>query len=140
MQQALAKAMHLLARREHSRAELHKKLRLRKFSNQEITAALQALEKQGLQSDSRFVEAYATMRINKGYGPTRIRQELQLRGIEKNLINQFLVNFDESFWLAQIQKIQQKKFSGKENELSKEINFLQYRGFSSEQIKKALDI
>ena len=52
------KAMDLLARREHSRLELERKLTSRDYEAEEINATIEQLVADNLQSDSRFSEAY----------------------------------------------------------------------------------
>ena len=80
--EALAKAMELLAIRDHFRAELAAKLRRRGFSPAEIAAALDRCEAMGYLDDARaagrFVEVWAA---RKGWGPRRIRAELERRGV-----------------------------------------------------------
>ena len=85
-------AMNLLAYREHSRAELVAKLIGRSFDVSEIDAALDILENEHLLSDERFAQAYVRMRSRKGFGPIRIRQELQERGISRELIVTYLTS------------------------------------------------
>jgi regulatory protein len=67
------KAMDLLARREHSEHELRQKLKLREFDSDEITAAIDSLQRDNLLSDERFTESYVSQRFNAGFGPLKIR-------------------------------------------------------------------
>ena len=60
-------AMDLLARREHSQRELRTKLE-RRFPPEQVDETLQTLAAEGLQSDSRFAEAYVRQRSQRGYG------------------------------------------------------------------------
>lgn len=126
--------MRILTRREHSQRELQIKLRLRKFDHLEIDKVLKELKELDLQSDLRFAESYAQMRINKGYGPIRIANELQERGIDDTTISA-VISADNEFWLQHAKKVHKKKFSRKAvniNEKAKQVRFMQYRGFSSE--------
>ncbi|MCB1644681.1 MAG: regulatory protein RecX [Pseudomonadales bacterium] len=73
-------AMDLLARREHSRLELHEKLSRRFAGCQElIQSETEKLTAEGLQSDARLAEAYVRARSNRGQGPRKIRMELRQR-------------------------------------------------------------
>lgn len=76
-------AMDLLARREHSRAELLDKL-TRKFPEnlEAFPQVLDQLALDGLLDDARFTEAYIRYRRTRGVGPLLIRQELRQKGIE----------------------------------------------------------
>lgn len=125
-------AVGLLARREHSRAELHHKLTIRRFSAEDVERLLDRLAVQKLQSDDRFAAAYVRMRCNRGYGPQRIRVELRERGITAELIEQtFAAQSDTD--TPSIDAIWDRKFAGHlpENyrERARQMRFLQQRGF-----------
>lgn len=134
-------ALGLLARREHSQYELRNKLKLRKFSDNLIVEVLKELTSENLQSDARFTEIYIRHRAEKGYGPLRIQAELRERGIVEESISQYL---DESaeYWIEKITTVKRKKFGNKIpkdfSERAKQMRFLQYRGFTLEQIKRAV--
>jgi len=134
-------AENLLARREHSRLELRKKLQLRSLDSASIDAVLKQLETENLLSDERFCECYVRMRMNRGYGPLRIQAELVERGVNESLIAEYLDN-DKVFWHQQVQQVRLKKF-GEEiprdnKEKARQIRFLQHRGFTFEQINQCL--
>jgi regulatory protein len=59
-------AVELLARREHSRLELERKLATRGFPEAVIAPALDALEHSGLLVAARFTESFIRSRIAKG--------------------------------------------------------------------------
>lgn len=136
--EAKACALRLLARREHSQAELRTKLSGRNFDAETVAQALQACAEQGLQSDARFTEAYVNMRINHGYGPLRIYGELHQRGIGAELIRRYL-DMPEEFWQEKLAELRQKKYKGERaidySARAKQMRFFQQRGFSVEQIK-----
>ncbi len=129
--------MGLLARREHSRLELFQKLLLRKFPTPLINEALDLLAKEGWQDDIRFAEVYSHMRAQRGYGPLRIHAELRERGVAEAVIAQ-VMDEKNQLWQERLQEVYQKKFRGKLPQnfamRAKQMRFLQYRGFSSEQI------
>ena len=62
-------AMDLLARREHGRVELTRKLRQRGAPPEMIEAALDRLTEEGLLSESRYLESFVSYRARSGYGP-----------------------------------------------------------------------
>ena len=78
----LAVAIDLLSRREHSQLELRKKLVAKGFADDEVDELLLRLHEENLQSDERYAESYVRQRVDKGYGPIRIRQELRQKGCE----------------------------------------------------------
>jgi regulatory protein len=131
------RAMDLLARREHSRFELERKLRQKGFAEEEIPGTLDALVRQGLLSDQRFAEQYCRMRCNRGYGPRRIQLELQERGVSAELVAQTMAEMSKQSWVEMAKAAWKKKFSGKlpadYKAWATQRRFLQYRGFTDEQ-------
>ncbi len=131
-------AIALLARREHSRRELERKLRGKGFAADAVEQCLQRLQGERLQSDVRFAEAYLNSRAGKGYGPARIRAELAERGVEGEVIEQQL---DEAGidWCDLAAEVRRKKFGGRAPhdylERARQARFLQYRGFAGEQLR-----
>lgn len=134
------RAMDLLARREHSRTELTNKLKQRDFSMQEITTCLDQLEADDLLSNERFAEAYAKMRSRRGFGPVRIMQELKQRGISHAQVEQCLAFID---WQTLITETFHKKFADINmtdfKQRAKCIQFLNYRGYTQQQIERLLE-
>ena len=135
------KAMDLLARREHSRLELYRKLVQRFPDDSELlNPVLDRLAEENLQSDQRFAESYLESGAGKGYGPLRISAELQKRGIASSIIDQSFQNCAVN-WQLLAYNVLRKKYSDQAEsfaERAKRSRFLQYRGFELEQIKQAL--
>ncbi|TQV85245.1 regulatory protein RecX [Exilibacterium tricleocarpae] len=138
-------AMNLLARREHARAELLAKLSRRFSDATAVAAAVEQLAAEGLQSDERFCEALVAMRTRKGQGPVRIRLELQERGICANLIDSHLDESD-SDWVELAREVYRKRFGAAvatdtkdPKDRARQMRFLQYRGFTGEQIRRVLE-
>jgi regulatory protein len=152
-------AMDLLARREHSRAELLEKLR-RKFgveggaATQWLPAVLDQLAQDGLLSDERYVEAYVRHRRSRGFGPLLIRQELRSKGIDSQLMETVLAPRSE-LWLEVLRELINRKRGHSDisgavvlNTVStpqeirrsrqKLYRFCLSRGFQSEQIELVL--
>lgn len=78
---AYARALGLLARREHSAVELRRKLGGKEVDAQELDAALEVLQRQGFQDDLRYARALVRDRAQAGQGPVRIRAELRMNGV-----------------------------------------------------------
>lgn len=133
-------ALNLLARREHSRHELVRKLRSREFDEREIETVLTSLAEAGLQSDTRFVEAYIHQRLQNGFGPLRICLELKQRGIAEEQIEPLLPTYEEI--RERIHQVWQKKYRGQRpvnaTEYAKQQRFLLQRGFSAEFVCEEL--
>lgn len=132
-------AMSHLARREHTRFTLRKKLMQKGFLPHSVEAVLDSLIQKGLLNEERFCEMFIQKRVRQGYGPVRITAECRQYGLSNDIIFSQLPQ-NEEFWLAIINKIQGKKLPNT-NKFSpqtqlREIRYLQYRGFTLEQIKK----
>ena len=135
------KAMDLLARREHTRKELVHKLTIRDFPEDVIEMVVEHLSEENLQSDDRFTEAFVNMRRKKGQGPVRILNDLQERGVSQ-ILQEDYVDSRDTIWAETITQVRHKKFGGSLPkdfpERAKQMRFLQYRGFTSEQIRHEL--
>jgi regulatory protein len=130
-----------LARREHSAAELRGKLERAGFPAAELEQVLRELVGEGLLDDGRFAEAFVRYRCAAGNGPERIRQELRQRGVATELIDGRLDAADPA-WLDQAAAARRKRFGPDPPEdyraWAQQARFLQYRGFTSEQIRAVL--
>jgi len=131
-------AIRLLNLREHSQHELRRKLLKRKQEPDDIEFILDELTREGLQSDARFVEQYIHFRTEKGYGPRRLKMELKEKGLDSAMIESGL-QAAEVNWFDLATKVWRKKFRDQvaENwqEKSRQMQFLDYRGFTQEQIQ-----
>lgn len=134
-------AMDLLARREHGRVELTRKLRSRGAANELIEAALDRLAEEGLLSEARYLEAFVSYRACAGYGPLRIREELTQRGLARSDVEQALRDSGID-WCEQLQETWQRKFAGAlpcdARERAQQGRFLSYRGYPPELIGRLL--
>lgn len=81
------RAVGLLARREHSRRELERKLVAKGIEADEAHAAVERLAGQGWQDEQRFAGSLARSRAMAGYGPVRIRAELGTHDLPAHVID-----------------------------------------------------
>lgn len=134
-------AMDLLARREHGRVELTRKLRQRGALPEMIDTALDRLTEEGLLSESRYLESFVSYRARSGYGPLRIREELSQRGLQRSDIELALRESGIN-WQEHLEDTWRRKFSGHMPidawERAKQGRFLSYRGYSMEMISRLL--
>ena len=135
-------AMGLLAGREYLRSQLQSKLEKKFDDSSLIPDVLDQLAAENLQSDYRFVEAFIRSRISRGQGSTRIKIDLKSRGAEIGLVEQLLDEADVD-WFELAKHAAQLKFGSNHQvdmkEKAKRMRFLQYRGFSFDQINYALN-
>ena len=134
-------AMDLLARREHGRVELTRKLRQRGACPEMIDVALDRLTEDNLLSESRYLESYISHRARSGYGPLRIREELNQRGLARSDIEQALRECGFN-WQEQLEDTWRRKFSGQlpedARERARQGRFLSYRGYPLDMVGRLL--
>lgn len=133
------RALGLLARREHSRQELTRKLTQGGFPANEIAPVLDEFETKNWLSDRRFAESYVADHEAK-FGIIKLAYELRQRGIDDAVINAILPGNQDSE-LERARKIWRKKFGTAAvtpAEKAKQMRFLQSRGFASNIISRAL--
>jgi regulatory protein len=132
--------MDYLARREHSEQELARKLATRGYDANTVAETLSALVADRLLSNARFAEAFAHARVQRGSGPQKIRAELRERGISDELIDNCLESFADT-WHELAREVREKRFGQRQpadfRERSRQMRFLQQRGFSAGQIAGA---
>jgi regulatory protein len=134
-----ARALKFLSRREHSRAELSKKLAPHAENELELEALLDSLQSRGWLSDARFAEAVVASRRAR-FGAARIASELKRKGVPVELVSAHSVKLRESE-LDAAKGVWKKKFGrlpASPGEKGKQIRFLESRGFASEVIFQIL--
>jgi regulatory protein len=132
-----ARALRLLARREHSRGELASKLAVHAESSSALEFVLSELEKRKQLSEERFAEERAR-RLSRKYGAAKIRQDLKAKGVAEELVERYSSNPDE---LAIARAVLERKYrapAATREEKAKRMRFLQSRGFAIEVIRKAI--
>jgi regulatory protein len=133
--------MDFLARREYGQEELVRKLTTAGFDTDIAMTEIDRLTEEGLQSDARFAGSFVQSRINQGKGPMRIREELKEKELGGADIDQAL---DESGqdWFALAREVRVRKFGSDLPtdfpEKARQMRFLQYRGFDSDQVQAAV--
>ena len=137
------RAMDLLARREHGSAELQRKLIHKGFDSELSADVVAGLQSDGLLADERFAEVFVRSRISRGHGPQRIEAELRERGIEASLIGIALEDAGCN-WVRLAREVRSKRFGSEPpsglQDRGKQSRFLSYRGFTGDQIKRALEL
>ncbi len=131
-------ALKLLARRDHSRAELKAKLAPAAESAEQLEVLLETLQAEHLLSDHRFASQRVAARAGR-YGNARLKQELRAQGVgEDDIAAALPEGGDET---ARCRAVWGKKFGSRPQsaeERARQMRFLQYRGFSAEAIRRTL--
>jgi len=134
-------AVRLLARREHGTEELKRKLTAKGHDPDTVKRVLEKLGAKQLVSDDRFVSSFVHHHARRGQGPVRIRAELRQQGIAAEAIDEALRS-SELDWVETATQVRRRKFGTQAPrsaaERAKQARFLQYRGFTADQIRAAL--
>ena len=135
----LARALGYLARREHSRAELRRKLAPHAESSDRLERLLDDLEAKKLLSDRRFTEVMARSRAER-FGAARVRQELKAHGISDPLVREAVGELARTE-LQRAREVWRKKFDAPPAdaaERARQMRFLAQRGFNAEVIRRVV--
>jgi regulatory protein len=134
-------ALRLLARREHSLQEVRGKLLRRGYAQAAVDVVISQLAARQLISDARFAGSLVRHGSARGHGPVRIRAELHRQGIAEELIQAEFAAADCD-WTQLATRVRVRKFGTprptSSAERAKQSRFLQYRGFTADQIRAAL--
>lgn len=130
----------MLARREHARAELARKLAPYAKSEEEVEALLDDLTARRLLSDVRYVDARISARRAR-FGDARLAFELRAQGVAEELVDAALADGEDE--LSRARQLWNKKFAGKASvndasERARQTRFLMSRGFSAETVRRVL--
>jgi len=134
-------ALALLAGRDFTRHELSERLRNKGYLRELVEPVVAELVVEGSLREERYAEQFVSQKSGRGRGPVRIRMDLRQKGIEAEAIDTAL-NESDVDWMAAARATRIRRF-GQEvptdrHERAKQARFLQYRGFSSDQIRAAL--
>jgi len=133
------RALRLLSTREHSRAELERKLARFEEETGQLAKVLDALAAKDFINEERVVESVLHRRSGK-LGASRIRQELQAKGLAPDAIAQAMDDLRGSE-LERAREVWRKKFGHAPvdaAERGKQMRFLASRGFGGETIHKVV--
>jgi len=134
----LALALNLLSRRDHSEAELRRKLAPKGFPAEELDTAMARLRDAGYLDDRRFARSFAeaAIRNGRGYG-FRLRMELSRRGIPEETIEDILAALGAEYEeITTLSELMARKFEGfdpqraDERQKRRVISYFQRRGYS----------
>ena len=134
-----ARALRLLARREHTRAELARKLAPDAGSSEALNTLLAHLEGRKQLSDERYAEA-RTNQLARKFGALKVRRELVAKGVGREAAARFAADVERTD-LTRARSILARKYrtpATAPNERARRARFLQSRGFSPEVIRRAI--
>jgi regulatory protein len=148
------RALRLLTQREHSRAELEKKLAPHEETPGELAAVLDDLHAKDFISEARVVESVINRRASR-FGAARIRHELQQKGLDAAHIAGAVMQLKETefdraldVWRRKFETVRHEAGSASAPEdhearaaaRSKQMRFLAARGFSGDVIGRVMKV
>ncbi len=133
------RALRLLAGREHSRAELQRKLSAHETEPGELAKALDELEAKGFINEQRVLESVLHRRSAR-LGASRVRQELLAKGLDPQAVAEAVAGLQGSEE-ARAREVWRKRFSGPPAdapERARQMRFLLTRGFGAEVVRRVV--
>ena len=133
------RALRLLSGREHSRAELERKLQPHEEEPGTLAKALDDLQAKGFINEQRVVESVLHRRAAK-LGTARIRQELQSKGLAPEAVLEAVARL-RATEVDRAREVWRKKFAAPPvdaAERRKEMRFLDSPGFGGDAIHKVV--
>jgi regulatory protein len=134
------RALRLLARREHSRAELARKIAAHAESAEQLEALLDDLTVRRLLSDERYAEMRMHARAAR-FGNARLAHELRIQGVAEEIVDAALTaEVDE---LTRARQVWSRKFGDRPQAQdaagrARQMRFLMSRGFSGETVRSVM--
>jgi len=141
---AYSAAVALLARRDFSSDDLERRLTVRGFTREAVAQALTELRSANALDDARYGQNLVARSTRRGQGPVRIRNELRRAGVAPELAEAAINPGQDGPDFARLaRETRARKFGAKVprdwKEKARQARFLQYRGFSTDHIRAALD-
>ena len=133
------RALGMLARREHTRAEMTRKLAPHCESPEQVEQLLDALAARGWLSESRFAESRAITLARK-FGSRKIEHDLRSRGLSAEVVEQTLGRALAQE-LENCRSAWQRKFGvlpQSAADRGRQTRFLAGRGFSADAVRQVL--
>ena len=145
LQDAKNLALRYLSYSARTKREMEKKLKTYDFSEDILDEVLSFLETHKFIDDLAYAQKFAQSKIRAGYGKQRLKSDLFVKGISRDIIDEVLQSVSESEDSAEkIKNILERKIKSddikefNENEKQKIYNFLGRRGFSYEEAKTGI--
>ncbi len=133
------RALRLLAGREHSRAELERKLGIHEETPGQLAQVLDELQAKDFISEARVVESVINRRAGR-FGASRIRHELLNKGLGAELLADAMDSL-KATELARAREVWRKKFDGPAADAAgraRQMRFLAARGFGGDVIRRVV--
>jgi regulatory protein len=139
-------SLRVLALRDHSEAELRRKLKEKGYEAEGIDASVARLKELGYLDDARFARQFASSSVRNGRGfGAKLKLDLTRKGVAPAIVSEVLSGISDEFSERElILEVMERRFSGFDPETATEkerrriISYLQRKGFSLSAIFRQL--
>jgi regulatory protein len=134
-----ARALRLLSQREHSRAELERKLARHLQDGDDLAWVLDDLQAKGFISEKRVLASVLHLRAPR-LGGARLRQELSAKGLDAARVREALADLAPTE-PARAQALWQRRFGAAPTdarEWARQARFLAARGFAADVVRRVV--
>jgi len=144
LSKAKESALVYLSYRDRSIAEMNQRLSKKGYPAEVIETVVHNLKKVDLLNDERFALSFSRYKVeDKSWGPEKLRFELYVKGIDKELAEDVLNRIYEKYSQNDlIQKLISKRLKNQQEvnraEMKKQIDYLKRRGFRWDVIREAI--
>ena len=130
--------LRVLALRDHSEAELRRKLAAKGYLEEDVEESVARLKELGYLDELRFARRFASsaLRNGRGYG-SRLKMDLARRGVAQAIVNEVLGELSQEFSEAELLRdIMARRYAGfdpataTDKEKRRVVGYLQRKGFS----------
>lgn len=133
------RALRYLAAREHSRAELERKLSIHEETPGQLAQVLDELQAKDFISEARVVESVINRRAAR-FGAARIKYELQNKGLGAQAVADAMDGLKRSEF-ERAREVWRRKFDGPAADpagRARQMRFLAARGFGGDVIRRVV--
>ena len=144
LSKAKESALVFLSYRDRSISEMNQRLSRKGYPAEVVEIVVRDLEKVDLLNDERFALSFSRYKIeDKSWGPEKLRFELRIKGIDKELAENVISRIYEKYSQNDlIQKLLSKRIKNQQEvnraEMKKHIDYLKRRGFRWDVIREAI--
>lgn len=143
--EAIKRLKKLCSKKEKCINDIKNKLIEWGFDNDDIEEIIELLTQENYINEERFANAYVHDKIKfEGWGKNKVFYELKRKGIDENVIEKAINNFDDNDYYEKLKNlIEKKKKLLKEETFENRQKILRYlysKGYDIEDIKKFIDV
>ncbi|MCH7886820.1 MAG: regulatory protein RecX [Candidatus Marinimicrobia bacterium] len=144
LSKAKESALVFLSYRDRSISEMNQRLSRKGYPAEVVEIVVRDLEKVDLLNDKRFALSFSRYKVeDKSWGPEKLRFELRIKGIDKELAENVISRIYEKYSQNDlIQKLLSKRLKNRQEanraEMKKHIDYLKRRGFRWDVIREAI--